>query len=111
LSRADPTHAVWIDTSAAFAAATRALPVLPEEPLDARPEVDPELIFVCRACCWQHNSVHCSPAPTCARDGNGSATQATALHQALDAGLFAVSAPTAPLFEFVADMRRNSAAH
>jgi len=49
LSRADPAHAVWIDTSGAFAAATRGLPVLPEDPLDTRPAVDVELIFVCRA--------------------------------------------------------------
>lgn len=49
LSRADPAHAVWIDASGAFAAATRSLPVLPEDPLDTQPAVDRELIFACRA--------------------------------------------------------------
>jgi asparagine synthase (glutamine-hydrolysing) len=49
LSRGDPAHAVWIDESGAFAAVCRGVPLLPEDPLDARPCVDPELIFVCRA--------------------------------------------------------------
>jgi asparagine synthase (glutamine-hydrolysing) len=59
--------------------------------------------------------------------GNGTATQAATLHQALDAGLFAAaldsgpgiaavkrtewSAPTPRLFESVADMRRIPCAH
>ncbi len=49
LSRADPAHAVWVDASGAFAAASRMIPLLPEDPLDAPPAVDRELIFVCRA--------------------------------------------------------------
>jgi asparagine synthase (glutamine-hydrolysing) len=49
LSRGDPAHAVWVDDSGAFGAACRALPWLPEDPLDIQPAVDPELIFVCRA--------------------------------------------------------------
>jgi asparagine synthase (glutamine-hydrolysing) len=49
LSRADPTHDVWVDESRAFAAAARMIPLLPEDPLDAPPMVDRELIFVCRA--------------------------------------------------------------
>jgi hypothetical protein len=52
--------------------------------------------------------------------GNGTAAQAATLHRALDAGLFAAAlesgpdsgaAPTPPLFEFVADMRRIPAVH
>jgi hypothetical protein len=51
--------------------------------------------------------------------GNGTTTQAAALHRALDAGLFAAgfesghgrgAVPTPPLFESVADRRRISAA-
>jgi asparagine synthase (glutamine-hydrolysing) len=49
LSRADPAHALWVDASGAFAAASRMIPLLPEDPLDAPPAVDRELIFVCRA--------------------------------------------------------------
>src|SRR6201996_5714774 len=49
LSLGDPTHAVWVDASGAFAAACRGLPWLPEDPLDVQPAVDLELIFVCRA--------------------------------------------------------------
>jgi asparagine synthase (glutamine-hydrolysing) len=49
LSRADPAHAAWVDESGAFAAACRSMPLLPEDPLDTQPAVDPELIFVCRA--------------------------------------------------------------
>ena len=49
LSRTDPAHAAWVDDSGAFAAASRTIPLLPEDPLDAHPAVDRELIFVCRA--------------------------------------------------------------
>jgi asparagine synthase (glutamine-hydrolysing) len=49
LSRGDPTHAIWLDESGAFAAACRAVALLPEDPLDTQPFVDLELIFVCRA--------------------------------------------------------------
>jgi asparagine synthase (glutamine-hydrolysing) len=49
LSRGDPGHSTWLDGSGAFAAACRAMPLLPEDPLDVAPFVDLELIFVCRA--------------------------------------------------------------
>jgi asparagine synthase (glutamine-hydrolysing) len=47
--RNDPGEHLWLDESAAFAAAFRQLPVLPEDAFDSQPFVDPELIFVCRA--------------------------------------------------------------
>src|SRR5882724_10963113 len=47
--RNDPGEHLWLDESAAFAAAFRQLTVLPEDQLDSQPFVDPELIFVCRA--------------------------------------------------------------
>jgi len=40
---------VWLDESAAFAAAFRPTTLLPEDALDSQPFVDHELIFVCRA--------------------------------------------------------------
>jgi asparagine synthase (glutamine-hydrolysing) len=49
LSRGDPARAIWLDDSGAFAAACRAVPLLPEDVLDVAPFVDLELIFVCRA--------------------------------------------------------------
>ncbi len=49
LSRGDPGRSTWLDDSGAFAAACRAMPLLPEDPLDVAPFVDLELIFVCRA--------------------------------------------------------------
>jgi asparagine synthase (glutamine-hydrolysing) len=49
LSRGDPAHCIWMDESGGFAAACRAVPILPEDHLDSQPFVDPEFIFVCRA--------------------------------------------------------------
>jgi asparagine synthase (glutamine-hydrolysing) len=40
---------IWLDESGAFAAASRAAVILPEDGLDSQPFVDHELIFVCRA--------------------------------------------------------------
>jgi asparagine synthase (glutamine-hydrolysing) len=39
----------WLDESAAFAAASRPLTLLPEDAFDSQPFVDHELVFVCRA--------------------------------------------------------------
>jgi asparagine synthase (glutamine-hydrolysing) len=40
---------IWLDETAAFAAASRPLTLLPEDAFDSQPFVDQELIFVCRA--------------------------------------------------------------
>lgn len=42
-------ESIWLDESAAFAAAYRPLTLLPEDAFDSQPFVDHELIFVCRA--------------------------------------------------------------
>ena len=47
--RNEPVESVWLDESAAFAAAFRPLTLLPEDAFDSQPLVDHELIFVCRA--------------------------------------------------------------
>src|SRR5882757_4852008 len=47
--RIDPGEHIWLDESAAFAAAFRPLTLLPEDAFDSQPFVDHELIFVCRA--------------------------------------------------------------
>jgi asparagine synthase (glutamine-hydrolysing) len=47
--RNDPMESIWLDESAAFAAAFRPLTLLPEDAFDSQPLVDHELIFVCRA--------------------------------------------------------------
>jgi hypothetical protein len=44
-----PAGNIWLDESAAFAAASRPMTLLPEDALDHQPFVDHELIFVCRA--------------------------------------------------------------
>jgi asparagine synthase (glutamine-hydrolysing) len=44
-----PGENIWLDESAAFAAAFRPLTLLPEDAFDSQPFVDHELIFVCRA--------------------------------------------------------------
>jgi asparagine synthase (glutamine-hydrolysing) len=44
-----PGENIWLDESAAFAAAFRPLSLLPEDSFDSQPFVDHELIFVCRA--------------------------------------------------------------
>jgi asparagine synthase (glutamine-hydrolysing) len=49
LTRGNPAQSTWLDDSGAFAAAQRAIPLLPEDHLDRQPFVDVELIFVCRA--------------------------------------------------------------
>jgi asparagine synthase (glutamine-hydrolysing) len=49
LSLGDPAHCIWLDDSGGFAAACRAIPILPEDQLDSQPFVDLELTFVCRA--------------------------------------------------------------
>jgi asparagine synthase (glutamine-hydrolysing) len=47
--RNEPVESIWLDESAAFAAAFRPLTLLPEDAFDNQPLVDQELIFVCRA--------------------------------------------------------------
>jgi len=48
--RTDPGDSIWLDESAAFAAAYRpAAPAAGRTPFDSQPFVDHELIFVCRA--------------------------------------------------------------
>jgi asparagine synthase (glutamine-hydrolysing) len=47
--RNDAEENIWLDESAAFAAAFRPMTLLPEDALDSQPFVDHELIFVCRA--------------------------------------------------------------
>jgi asparagine synthase (glutamine-hydrolysing) len=44
-----PGGHIWLDESAAFAAAFRPMTLLPEDAFDSQPFVDHELIFVCRA--------------------------------------------------------------
>src|SRR4051812_30492049 len=47
--RNDLGDQIWLDESAAFAAAFRPVTLLPEDSFDSQPFVDHELMFVCRA--------------------------------------------------------------